>query len=260
MRFGGQEMTLRLFFLLLLSLLVASCGTVPVPGKAARATSEPVAGAKKGAKTAAGGAETPGQDGPVTEYTLAKKLYDQGRYRQTIVILENSITGNMEAQVEAKQSEDLLVLTYSTYAGYLIKRSRYSSARSLLIKAQTIQPNNAKLTRQMRLVEGKLGVDRYYEAGLEALRVGAKESAYQSFLKVVEIQPNHKLANEKINELKPEFIDTYYKRAMAAYLKQDLDTAIKGWDKVLELDPNHELSQRYRARAVGLKERLEKFD
>lgn len=51
----------------------------------------------------------------------------------------------------------------------------------------------------------------------------------------------------------------YNREAMAAYHKQDLDTAIKKWDQLLQLDPDNETAKYNRARALDLKERLQKF-
>ncbi len=48
--------------------------------------------------------------------------------------------------------------------------------------------------------------------------------------------------------------------AMTEYRKQNLEKSIELWDAVLALDPNHELAKLYRARAVELKEKLEKLD
>jgi Tfp pilus assembly protein PilF len=54
-------------------------------------------------------------------------------------------------------------------------------------------------------------------------------------------------------------VQRYNREAMAAYHKQDLDTAIKKWDQVLQLDPDNETAKYSRARALDLKERLQKF-
>lgn len=56
-----------------------------------------------------------------------------------------------------------------------------------------------------------------------------------------------------------ELARRYNQEALAAFHKQDLDTAIRKWSQVLELEPDNDSARLNRAKALDLKERIEKF-
>jgi hypothetical protein len=47
---------------------------------------------------------------------------------------------------------------------------------------------------------------------------------------------------------------------MQLFRKQELDQAIVFWNKILELNPNHPLAPGYKARALEMKQQLQKID
>ena len=189
------------------------------------------------------------------EYNLAKKYYDQGRYQSAIAILEPRIQSHQNDM----QSRDLLVLSYTKYAFYLVDKANLLEAQTVLEKAVIIQPENRQLKSQLNDIERQRNADRLYSEGIKSLKNGDKEKALESFNKAKKLQPDHELAQIQIVKLQASVIDDLHKKAMTLYSNQELDEAIVNWKKVLKLDPNHELAKLYRQRAVELKERLDKF-
>jgi tetratricopeptide (TPR) repeat protein len=47
---------------------------------------------------------------------------------------------------------------------------------------------------------------------------------------------------------------------MKLFRKQELDEAIAYWNKILKLNPNHPLAPGYKARALQMKQQLQKID
>ncbi|MEW9897793.1 LysM peptidoglycan-binding domain-containing protein [Chitinivorax sp. PXF-14] len=58
---------------------------------------------------------------------------------------------------------------------------------------------------------------------------------------------------------KQALVQRYTREALAAYHRQDLDGAIKKWDQVLQIDPYNETAKYNRAKALDLKQRIQKF-
>ncbi len=192
------------------------------------------------------------------KYAKAKKLFDQSKFEKAITLLESEV-GDMDAQVENQQMQELLVLSYVAQADVLHQARDLAGAQELLQKAVILQPTNSALSKRLDQVMSELEAERLYQNGVQAIAAGAPEQAAEAFRQALQRDPGHALAQQKLDEIKPELVEFYYKDAMMAYRRQELDEAIQGWDKVLALDPQHENAKLYRARAVELKERLQKF-
>lgn len=189
------------------------------------------------------------------EYNLAKKYYDQGRFQSAIAVLEPRV----QSQQNDFSSRDLLVLTYTKYAFYLVDKANLLEAQTVLEKAVSIQPNNRRLKSQLNRIEKQRNADRLYSDGVRLLKAGNNEKALDSFHQAVKLQPNHELAKKQIAKLQTSVIESLHKKAMTLYTNQELDDAIMNWDKVLKINPKHELAKLYRQRAIELKERLDKL-
>lgn len=214
---------------------------IRVPGE----RKEPVAPKKKA---------TPIADDEVgLKLALAQRLYDSGKFQETIDLLENIET---KGKYVSKQ-RDLLVLTYAQYANVLTEKAELLEAEAILEKAVSMEPGNKKLKDQLSSLKNRRKANDFYNEGLQAMTDGDQDKAFEAFQKVVKLNPSHELAKRKIAEIKSEVIESLHKTAMQAYRKQELDKAIELWDKVLELEPEHELAKLYRARAIGLKKRFD---
>jgi tetratricopeptide (TPR) repeat protein len=189
----------------------------------------------------------------VSRYQQAKRFYDASKYQDAIEWLES-------AKLETAEERDLLVLSYTKYADELAKKADLLEAQSVLEKAVSIQPGNEKLKKQLKQVENKREANQLYKQGTDALAAGDKDRAIEAFNQTVKLDPTHEGARTQLMSLKGDAIESMHKEAMVEYRKQNLDKAIDLWDSVLAMDPNHELAKLYRARALELKEKLDKLD
>ena len=101
--------------------------------------------------------------------------------------------------------------------------------------------------------------ERLYAQGVAQRRGGNAEAAYKSFGEAARREPGYRDAAQQRDAIRRELVDRYHKEATAAYHRQDLDLAIRKWDQVLQLDPGNDLAKLNRARALDLKERIQKF-
>ena len=182
----------------------------------------------------------------------AKRFYDAGKYQDAIELLESG--------GESGEGRDLLVLSYIKYADELAQKANLLEAQNILEKAVSIQPGNDKLKKQLKQVERQREAVRLYKAGTDAVAAGDSAKALDAFSAVLKLDPTHEGAKKQIVSMKSDAVDSLHKDAMTEYRKQNLEKAIDLWDRVLMLDPSHELAKLYRARAVELKDKLQKLD
>ncbi len=190
------------------------------------------------------------------QLALAKRYYNSSKYQNAIDLLEASATGEKSNE----KLRDLLLLTYAKYAKVLADKANLLEAQTILEKAVSIEPNNSELQDQLKKVKDTRDADRVYQLGLEAFSAGDKTKAFNSFQRVLELNPAHSLAQQQVVKIRGSIIETRYKEAMQYYRKQELTSAIQAWDDVLKMDANHELAKLYRSRAVELKRKIEAFN
>ena len=183
----------------------------------------------------------------------AKRFYDTAKYQDAIELLEGS-------GAESGEGRDLLVLSYIKYADELAQKANLLEAQNILEKAVSIQPGNDKLKKQLKQVERQREATRLYKAGADAVAAGDSAKALDAFSAVLKLDPAHEGAKKQIVSMKSDAVESMHKDAMTEYRKQNLEKAIDLWDRVLALDSSHELAKLYRARAVELKDKLQKLD
>ncbi len=193
---------------------------------------------------------SPGEESRVLQ---AKRFYDAGKYQDAIELLEGG-------GAEGGEGRDLLVLSYIKYADELAQKANLLEAQNILEKAVSIQPGNDKLKKQLKQVERQREAARMYKTGTDAVAVGDSVKALDAFSGVLKLDPTHEGAKKQILSMKSDAVESMHKDAMTEYRKQNLDKAIDLWDRVLAMDTNHELAKLYRARAVELKDKLQRLD
>ena len=192
------------------------------------------------------------QTGEESRLQQAKRFYDAGKYQEVIVLLEGTNTSG--------EARDLWILSSIKYADELTQKASLLEAQNIIEKALLIQPGNDKLKKQLKQLERQREIVRLYKSGTDAVAAGDKPKALDAFSAVLMLDPAHEAAKKQIGNMKSDAVDVMHKDAMTEYRKQNLDKAIDLWDRVLVLDPNHELAKLYRARAVELKDKLQKLN
>ncbi|MEW8428433.1 MAG: tetratricopeptide repeat protein, partial [Candidatus Thiodiazotropha sp.] len=84
--------------------------------------------------------------------------------------------------------------------------------------------------------------------------------AYQTYGQVLTYDPENQIAKDSLLVVRDQLTDSYHRRAMQLFRKQELDDAIGFWNKILELNPNHSLAPGYKARALEMKQQLQKIE
>ncbi|MEJ2463944.1 MAG: hypothetical protein P8098_20290, partial [Candidatus Thiodiazotropha sp.] len=86
------------------------------------------------------------------------------------------------------------------------------------------------------------------------------ENAYQMFTQSLVYDPENSRTKEAQSACRDKLTDDYHREAMSYFRHQELDQAIVLWDRILDMDPGHPLASGYRARAMELKQKLEKIE
>ena len=187
------------------------------------------------------------------QLALAKRYYNSSKYQNAIDLLETP-TSSGEPNDKLR---DLLLLTYTKYANELVSKANLLEAQTILEKAVSIEPDNIELQNQLKKIKNTRDASRIYQIGLEAVNAGDKTKAFESFQKVLELNPSHSLAKQQVVKIRGSVVESKYKEAMQHYRKQELTYAIRAWNDVLYMDPNHELAKLYRSRALELKIKID---
>ena len=101
--------------------------------------------------------------------------------------------------------------------------------------------------------------EKTYQTGIQLLRGGRKEDAYETLQQAMKLDPEHKLAQAQGEQIRQDLIQKYSRIATSAFHRQDLASTIKAWDKVLVYDPNNESARLKRQQALDLTQRIKQF-
>lgn len=148
---------------------------------------------------------------------------------------------------------------YVRYAARLTAEGDYEAAQSALQRALDLSPSNAAAAEQRRNLERGMAAEQHYRSGLAAIKDDRPVVAHAAMTKVLALMPTHRDARDKLAGLTPEVVKAYHRKALIAYNNQDLDLAVSIWDSALQFDPSHTPSLLGRAKALELKQRLERL-
>lgn len=146
------------------------------------------------------------------------------------------------------------------YADLLIKQGELVKARDVLEKLVLLDGSKEQTVNDLIRVEDKLEARKLYTRGSDLLASGSVEEAYNVLTQALVYDPDNTLAKQAQTESRDKLTDTYHRKAMQHFRKQELDPAIALWDKILSLDPGHTLASGYKARALEMKQKLEKIE
>jgi tetratricopeptide (TPR) repeat protein len=195
---------------------------------------------------------------PTLDQVLGKasKLYDTGDLPGAISQLEKE--GGRYAHEKALQK--LQVGYYREYAEQLGRQGDLEQARMMLEKVILLDASDEKAIKDLIRVEDKLEARKLYRLGSDLLSGGQVENAYEMFTQSLTYDPEYTQAKEAQLVCRDKLTDDYHRRAMSHFRHHELDRAIALWDKILTLDPEHPLASGYRARAMDMKQKLEKIE
>lgn len=185
----------------------------------------------------------------------ARKLHSEQGLPAAIYLLENN-----NQQPGINEIQILLASYYTEYANQLITDNDLERARTTLEKLIILDTSDNNAINQLIIVEDKIEVKKLFQKAKSAENDGSIEDAYHIYGEVLTYDPNNQAARESQLKVREQLTDNYHRQAMRLFRKQELEEAIAYWDKILKLDPNHSLAPGYKARALEMKQRLQRID
>jgi tetratricopeptide (TPR) repeat protein len=186
----------------------------------------------------------------------ARGLHNEGNLSAAIYLLENETS----QQPNAKELPKLLADYYNEHADQLISRGDLDNARNTLEKLIILDSSDDAAINKLILVEDKIEAKKLLRTAQDQETAGNLEQAYQAYMQVLTYDPENSAAQASQLSVRDQLTDSYHRRAMQLFRKQELDEAIVFWNKILELNPNHPLAPGYKARALQMKQQLQKID
>ncbi len=206
-------------------------------------------------------AELPGETEPAAmtaeeALSSAMGLHAEGNLSAAIYLLENEISQHPNA----KELPQLLAGYYDKHADLLINQGSLDNARTTLEKLIILDSSNDAAINKLILVEDRIEAQKLMQTAQDQQTAGSLEEAYQTYSQVLTYDPDNQSAKDAQVVVRDQLTDSYHRSAMQLFRKQELDEAIGFWNKILELNPNHPLAPGYKARALEMKQQLQKID
>ncbi len=196
-------------------------------------------------------------DTPNTADTLetAGRLHSTGDLAGAIALLESEV-------LRTPQTDEInaqLAQYYREYANQLIAREQLEPARSVLEKLIILDASDEQAINTLILVEDRIEARKLFVKADGLQQAGKLEASYQTYSQGLTYDPDNEAAKTAQKAVRDQLTDSYHRHAMQHFRKQELDQALEYWDKILELDPNHSLAPGYKARALEMKQQLQKI-
>lgn len=186
----------------------------------------------------------------------AKKLQHENDLPAAIYLLESE----NKRQPQSEEIRSLLANYYNEHADHLIAQNDLTIARATLEKLIILDTSDKNAINKLIFVEDRIEAQKLLEKANTQQQNNKPEEAYQTYKQVLTYDPNNLTAKEQQLKVRNQLTDSYHRQAMQLFRKQELDEAIDFWNKILELDPNHSLAPGYKARALEMKQQLQKID
>jgi tetratricopeptide (TPR) repeat protein len=195
---------------------------------------------------------------PTLEQVIAtaRSLYAAGDQAGAVSQLENE--GARHAHDSGLQR--LQTEYYREYASQLSQQGDLEQARVMLEKVVLLDSTDDKAIKALIRVEDKLEAEKLYLIGIDLLSGDQVENAYEMFTQSLTYDPENTQASEAQLTCRIKLTDDYHRKAMSHFQHQELDQAIALWDRILVIDPAHSLAPGYRARAMEMKQKLQKIE
>ncbi|MCU7857516.1 MAG: tetratricopeptide repeat protein, partial [Candidatus Thiodiazotropha sp. (ex Lucinoma borealis)] len=148
---------------------------------------------------------------------------------------------------------------YNEYADQQINQGNLNDARITLEKLIILDSSDEAAINKLILVEDKIEAQKLFQNAQDQQNAGKLEEAYQTYAQVLTYDPDNTAAKDAQLITRDKLTDSYHRQAMQLFRKQELDEAIGYWNKIIELNPNHSLAPGYKARALEMKQQLQKI-
>lgn len=186
----------------------------------------------------------------------ARGLYGEGNLSAAIYLLENESSQHPNS----KELTKLLAGYYREHADRLIGQDDLDGARVTLEKLIILDSSDDEAINKLIMVEDKIEAHKLIQKAQDQQNAGNLEGAYQTYTQVLTYDPENQSAKDAQLTVRDQLTDSYHRRAMQLFRKQELDEAIGFWNKILELNPKHALAPGYKARALEMKQQLQKIE
>ncbi|MCU7849569.1 MAG: LysM peptidoglycan-binding domain-containing protein [Candidatus Thiodiazotropha sp. (ex Lucinoma kastoroae)] len=185
----------------------------------------------------------------------AKGLRSDGGLDAAIYQLESESSNHPRS----KEIQSLLASYYNEYADQQINQGNLNDARVTLEKLIILDSSDEAAINKLILVEDKIEAQKLFQNAQDQQNAGKLEEAYQTYAQVLTYDPDNTAAKDAQLMTRDKLTDSYHRQAMQLFRKQELDEAIGYWNKIIELNPNHSLAPGYKARALEMKQQLQKI-
>ncbi len=186
----------------------------------------------------------------------ARGLHGEGNLSAAIYLLENETS----QYPDSKELSKLLAGYYREHADQLINQDDLDGARIVLEKLIILDSSDDEAINKLILVEDRIEAEKLMLKAQDQQSAGNLEDAYKTYNQVLTYDPENQSAKDAKLAVRDRLTDNYHRRAMQLFRKQELDEAIGYWNKILELNPNHALAPGYKARALEMKQQLQKIE
>lgn len=188
-----------------------------------------------------------------TFYALGQAYYDEGVYKEAIILVETAVTS-----VEKTQREISELSSAYFYLGWLyhITNGDYAMVVDIFTQAITLDPQDAKA---------------YNNRGIAYVEQGEIETAIEDFTQAIILDPqlasvynNRGNAYTKLGEIEtaiedysqaiildPQDVNAYYNRGLAYFEQGEFEIAIEDFTQAITLDPQDAEAYYFRGIAYG---------
>ncbi|MET0050403.1 MAG: tetratricopeptide repeat protein [Candidatus Thiodiazotropha sp.] len=185
----------------------------------------------------------------------AERLHSTGDLAGAIALLESEAMRSPQAE----EINTTLALYYREYANQMIAQEQLDPARSVLEKLIILDASDEQAINTLIMVEDRIEARKLFSKAAGLQQSGDLEASYKTYSQGLTYDPDNQTAVTAQKAVLDQLTDSYHRQAMQHFRKQELDQAIEYWDKILELDPNHSLAPGYKARALEMKQQLQKI-
>ncbi len=187
--------------------------------------------------------------------TIWSGVPDSAAAQADVLVLSarlSELLSNLESAPWDEALVTQLVTAYGDMAEALIARQKPEKAMHSLAMANALAPGNERIARLEEESSQMTLAQKHIQEGIAHLAAGDATMAYDSFNKVLAVQPANQEARQHLAAIQPTVAEIYNDRALAAFKRKDLNAAVAYWDQLLEIDPSNQQAESDRQHVLDL--------